>query len=62
VDWRGSGRAAAGCALMGHITWAEYCVKGQCYVSAIPEREKIMETQTIRFYHRGQVQEVSDAP
>ena len=29
---------------------------------AIPEREKIMETQTIRFYHRGQVQEVSDAP
>ena len=29
---------------------------------AIPEREKTMETQTIRFYHRGQVQEVSDAP
>ena len=34
----------------------------RCYVSDIPEREKTMETQTIRLFHRGQVQEVSDAP
>lgn len=35
--------------------------EAQCYVCSIHEREKTMETQTIRFYHRGQVREVADA-
>lgn len=48
---------------MGHITWAEYCIIGTSAMFApITKREDTMETQTIRFYHRGQVQEVADAP
>lgn len=49
--------------MMGHITWAEYCLKpADAMFAPITKREQTMETQTIRFYHRGQVQEVSGAP
>ncbi len=48
---------------MGHITWAEYCMIGpDAMFAPITKREETMETQTIRFFHRGQVKEVSDAP
>jgi len=48
---------------MGHITWAEYCIIGlSAMFCPIAKRDDIMETQTIRFYHRGQVREVGGAP
>lgn len=58
--------------LMATITWAEYCFEaGNAMFGQTPQRENIMETtatartappQPIRFFHRGQVREVSEAP
>lgn len=48
---------------MGHITWAEYCfLGGGAMFVPITQKRETMETQPIRFFHRGQVREVSGAP